>query len=266
MLTRSNHRRTLPRAGHLLAGIVSCSLLPAAHAIVPVNVLITPPEGISGQVGLSLNGQSGNKDEQEYTANGLFRYKENANLFVFLGDYSYSETNDVRDEDELFLHGRWVRLNHFGSAVDAELFVQYQYDDFADISGRELIGANVRWRNDFQNATTQRQVIVGTGLFFESEASERTSRTDDTIRANLYTNFVYRHTGQFPYVASASAYIQPAVGDLSDVRLLSIASINFPIRPSLSIGFDVEVKHNSTPFTDVKRTDVDYGVTLSYEF
>lgn len=266
MPNRSDPQRTVQRASYLLAGLTSCCLTPAAQAIVPINVLITPPQGFSGELGVSINGQSGNKDEQEYSANGLLRYKENADLFVLVSDYSYSETNDVRDEDELFLHGRWVRHNQLGDSVDSELFVQYQYDDFADISGRELIGANVRWRDEFQNATTQRQLIVGTGLFYESESSERTSLTDDTIRANLYTNLVYRHNGDFPYVASVSTYIQPAVDDLSNLRLLGIASINFPIRPSLSIGFDIEVRHNSTPFTDVEKTDADYGVTLNYEF
>lgn len=262
----SPHCNTVQPVRYLVAGLMCCGLSQAAHAIVPINVTIIPPEGISGEASVSINGQSGNKDEQEYSVNGLVRFKKNTDLFVLLGDYSYSETNDVTDEDELFLHGRWVRQDQFGESVDSELFVQYQYDDFADISGRRLAGANVRWRNEEKNLTSERQFIVGTGLFYESETSEQTSVTDDTIRANIYTNLVYRHTGDFPYVASASTYIQPAVDDLSDLRLLGVGSINFPIRPSLSVGFDIEVKHNSIPFSDVNKTDVDYGVSLSYEF
>ncbi len=266
MPNRSNHRNTVQRTQCLVAALTYCCFSQPAQAIVPINVLITPPEGISGEAGLSINGQSGNKDEQEYSANGLLRYKKSTDLYVLIGDYSYSETNDMRDEDELFLHGRWVRQDQFGKSIDSELFVQYQYDDFADISGRSLIGANVRWRNEVKNSNAERQVIVGTGLFYESETSEQTSVTEDTIRANVYTNLVYRHTGDFPYVVSASTYIQPAVDDLSDLRMLGVGSINFPIRPSLSIGFDIEVKHNSTPFSDVKKTDIDYGVTLVYTF
>ena len=260
------HSSTVQRTGLFFAGVVGCSLAQHAQAIVPINVMITPPEGFSGELGISINGQSGNKEEREYSGNGLLRYKQNDDLFVLISDYSYSETNDVRDEDELFLHGRWVRHNQFAPSVDSEVFVQYQYDDFAGISGRELIGGNVRWRNEFQDTRTTRQLIVGTGLFYESETSEQTSLTDNTVRANLYTNFVYRYNGDFPYVASVSTYIQPAVDDLSDLRLLGIAGINFPIRPSLSIGFDVEVKHNSMPFAGVKKTDIDYGVSLNYTF
>ncbi|GGW90071.1 DUF481 domain-containing protein [Alteromonas halophila] len=255
-------RRTLTGLSALFASALSAP----AMAIVPINVIITPPEGFSGEVGVSINGQSGNKDEQEYSANGLLRYKENKDLFVLIGDYSYSETNDVRDEDELFVHGRWVHHNQFGKSLDSEVFMQYQYDDFAGISDRELIGGNVRWRNAFNNQTTEQQFIVGVGMFYESETSERMSLTDETVRANLYTNIVHKHTGEFPFVASASTYVQPAVDDISDLRVLALASINFPIRPSLNVGFDLEVKHNAMPFAGVEKTDVDYGVSLNYTF
>ncbi|MBD3584298.1 DUF481 domain-containing protein [Salinimonas sp. HHU 13199] len=255
------------RFGHLAlpAVLLSCFSMPS-FAIVPVNVQITPPEGYSGQVGLSINGQSGNKDEQEYNANGLLRFKQNDDLFVLISDYSYSETNQVRDEDELFLHGRWIHENQFAPSVDSELFVQYQYDDFAGISDRELVGGNVRWRFDSQNKTNEQQLIVGVGAFYESETSETTSLTDNTVRANLYTNIVHKHTGEYPFVASASSYIQPAVDDISDLRVLAVASLNFPIRPSLNVGFAIEVNHNSMPFEGVEKTDVDYGVSLNYEF
>ena len=248
-------------AAFLLSGIA----WPAA-AIVPINVQITPPEGYSGQAGLSINGQSGNKDEQEYTVNGLLRYKQNDDLFVLISDYSYSETNQVRDEDELFLHGRWIHENQFAPSVDSEVFVQYQYDDFAGISDRELVGGNVRWRFDSKDETSEQQLIVGVGAFYESETSEATSLTDNTVRANLYTNIVHKHTGEYPFVASASSYIQPALDDISDLRVLAVASLNFPIRPSLNVGFAVEVSHNAMPFEGVEKTDVDYGISLNYEF
>ncbi len=266
MPTHTLLRKTAMSARYALSALMMGCLAPAAHAIVPINVGITPPEGFSGNAGLSINGQSGNKDEQEYSANGVLRYKQAADLFVLLGDYSYSETNEVRDEDELFVHGRWIRHNQFGESLDSELFVQYEFDDFAGISARKLVGGNVRWRSQVKNDITEQQLIVGAGVFHESETSELTSVTDRTVRANLYINIVHKHTGDFPYVASASTYIQPAVDDVSDLRLLAVASLNFPIRPSLSVGFDVEVKHNSTPFAGVEKTDVDYGVSLNYEF
>lgn len=237
-----------------------------AFAIVPVNDLIDVEKGLSGSFGLSLNGQSGNKDEQEYGVDALLQYAEGNNLFVFIGDYNYSETNDVKDEDELYVHGRWVNLNFFGDSLDSEVFVQYQYDDFADLSGRELIGANVRWRSEFSSDARKSQIILGLGAFHESEESEETTLSDSLVRANIYARYVYEKMGEFPFKAYISTYIQPAVDDLQDLRGLVVSGISFPIQPSLSIGLEFEITHNSTPFIDVEKTDIDYGITLNYSF
>lgn len=237
-----------------------------ARAIVPINTEINPKQGVSGNFGFVLSGQSGNKDEQEYSVNALLRFRKADNLFVTLGDFTYSETNDVRDEDELFLHARWVGLNKLGAFLDTELFVQYQYDDFADISGRQLVGGNIRWRNEADTEAMSRQLILGAGLFFENERSELTEISDDTVRANLYARYVYEKKGEYPYSLSMSTYIQPAVNAVSDLRLLALAGVYYPIRPSLTVGFEIEVKHNSDPFVDVEKTDVEYGVSLNYAF
>nr|WP_168710995.1 DUF481 domain-containing protein [Ningiella ruwaisensis] len=228
--------------------------------------LIETKEGFSGNLGISLNGQSGNKDEQEYSIDSVLRYSENSNIFVLLGDYNYSKTNDIRDEDELFLHARWVNLNFFKPSLDSEVFTQYQYDDFADLSNRTLIGANIRWRQDLLFEADKSQFILGAGAFLEREESEQTNLSETLVRANLYARYLHQEDGEYPFSFFFSAYVQPAVEDVSDLRSLVVTGIEFPIRPSLSIGFDIEVKHNSTPFSDVEKTDIDYGVTLKYSF
>lgn len=239
---------------------------PAALGIVQVNDAITAPEGLTGNVRFTINGQSGNKDEQEYGFDNLLRYKAEDSLIVFIGDYSYSETNSVRDEDELFAHLRWVELNQFGANTDSELFVQYQYDDFADLSRRELIGGNVRYRFEQQSEYDDTQVILGVGAFYELEVSEATDLEDSLIRANIYTRFVYDNKGTYPYSLYASAYFQPALEDISDLRALIVGGVKFPILERVAVAFEIEITHNETPFIDIEKTDIDYGITLSYEF
>ncbi|GEM_PF-2726949 len=260
------------KPSHLISNIkiiIITSLLSftnVTHAIVPINDQITATPGFSGDAGFSLEGQTGNKDEQEFSQNTILRYSQDDNLYVFLGDYSYSETNEVLDEEELFLHARWVKLNFWRDTVDSELFVQHQSDDFADIRSRNLLGANVRFRFQQEMADSQSLAILGAGLFYEDEKSEETTLSRDTIRANLYGRYTYEYNGEFPYSASIATYIQPAVDDIKDLRGLLIAGVDFPIRPAISIGFEIEVKHNSQPFVDVEKTDIDYGVTINYSF
>ncbi len=258
-MTYKNHANK-----YLSCLLVSLSI--PVSAIVPINDKIIPEQGMSGKFGFELNGQSGNKDEQEYGVDGLLRYRQGENLFVFLGDLTYSETNDVRDEDELFLHARWVGINKISDFIDPEIFIQYQYDDFADISDRELVGGNIRWRNEVEGHQLHSQLILAAGLFFETETSVITNITDDTVRVNLYGRYLYENKSEFPYMLSLSTYIQPATDDVSDVRVLALGALEYPIRPNLSVAFEVEVKHNSTPFDDVEKTDIEYGVSLNYSF
>ncbi len=250
---------------YLCCGLLTLVILPN-HAIVPINDKIVPEQGLSGNIGITIDGQSGNKDEREINIDNVVRFREDNNLFVFIGDYTFSETNAVRDEDELFLHARWISLDLITENVDLEVFTQYQYDDFADLSNRELVGSNIRYRNEISANNYASQLVLGAGVFYETESSESTGITDDTFRANLYARYVYDHDNDFDYSISMTTYIQPAVSDASDLRLLALGAVNFPINEAISVGFEIEIKHNSDPFVDVEKTDIEYGLALTYEF
>jgi hypothetical protein len=185
---------------------------------------------------------------------------------LFISDYNYSETNDVIDEDELFVHLRWISLDYFQSGVDYEMFIQHQYDDFADISGRSLLGAGARWRSEspMDNGTLQK--TLGTGLFYEDEKSELTDLEDETVRANLYAKLIYNNTSQYPYTLFGNVYIQPDVTDIEDLRVLATGGIEFAISKAFRLVVEAEIKHNSMPFIDIEKTDFEYGVRLSYQF
>lgn len=219
----------------LCCGVVTLVSLPS-HAIVPINDKIVPEQGISENIGITLDGQSGNKDKRETNIDSVIRFRADDNLLVFIGDYTFSETNDVRDEDELFLHGRWVLLDLISESFDLEIFTQYQYDDFADLSNRELVGSNIRYRKEASADKYTSQLIIGAGAFFESESSKSTSFTDDTVRANLYGRYLFDFDGEFDYSLAMTTYIQPALSDVSDLRLLALGAVSFPINEAISVN------------------------------
>ncbi|NNJ72205.1 MAG: hypothetical protein HKP09_03380 [Enterobacterales bacterium] len=49
----------------------------AITAIVPVDHAIEFPDGWSGEVGLSIGGQTGNKEETEFSLNQILRHSSN---------------------------------------------------------------------------------------------------------------------------------------------------------------------------------------------
>ncbi|NMH60958.1 DUF481 domain-containing protein [Alteromonas ponticola] len=247
----------------LSAGLLLSS---TTYAIVPVDQSNVAEKGVSGNVGVSINGQSGNKDEHEYSLSSILRYGQREDSWVLITDYNYSETNDIKDEDEFYSHLRWTRFNFFSPQVDAELFAQYEYDDFADLSSRKLAGGGARWRfsQDFDQA--ELKTSIGTGLFYEVEKSLSTGGEVETTRANLYAKFLYSQSSQYPFDAYLTLYYQPAVDEIENFRSVVISGLEFKITKTLSLTLETELEHNSEPFTDVEKTDFEYGVRLSYSF
>ncbi|QJR81922.1 DUF481 domain-containing protein [Alteromonas pelagimontana] len=258
----------MPVRSTLLFILFSCYLLVSnvANAIVPVDQSNVAEEGFSGNVGISLNGQSGNKEEREYSLSSIIRYGHLANSFIFITDYNYSETNDLKDEDDFYSHLRWIRNDFFRPNVDSELFIQYEYDDIADLSSRKLAGGGVRWRYNRQSESSEINTLLGLGAFYEVEESLSNNAEVSTTRANFYAKFLYGRRTQFPFDAYLTLYYQPAVDDIKNFRAIVISGIEFKITQTLSLNVEAEVDHDSSPFTNVEETDIEYGVRMTYSF
>ncbi|MCW8109209.1 DUF481 domain-containing protein [Alteromonas ponticola] len=249
-----------------LAACTGLLLSSTAYAIVPVDQANVAEKGVSGNVGVSIHGEAGNKDELEYSLSSILRYGQREDSWVLITDYSYSETNDIKDEDEFYTHLRWTRFNFFSPQVDGELFAQYEYDDFADLSSRKLAGGGARWRFSRTFEKAELKTSIGTGLFYEVEKSLSSGGDVETTRANLYAKFLYSQASQYPFDAYTTVYYQPAVDDVDDFRSVIISGIEFKVTQTLSLTLEAELKHNSKPFTAVEKTDFEYGVRLSYSF
>lgn len=235
-------------------------------SIVPVDSPVEFPDGWSGVIGVTLNGHSGNKDKSDYGISNIFRYSKDDNLFLFITGYDYAESNDIVNQDELYLHSRWVNLGFFKENIDSEVFIQHEYDEFADISGRTLLGGGVRYRlKDFSD-DSKYEWIIGTGAFYEKEKSIKNDLTVDLVRANFYGKYVYQNKGDYPYKAFATVYIQPGISDIEDYRALAIGGFEFSVSENFKVILETEIQHNSTPFENIKKTDFEYGVRLAYKF
>jgi hypothetical protein len=63
-----------------------------------------------------------------------------------------------------------------------------------------------------------------------------------------------------------SAYLQPSLSALDDMRVLVVSGIEFPITSALSLSVEAEADHDSDPFEGVEKTNLEYGIRLSYSF
>ncbi|GGA65364.1 hypothetical protein GCM10011369_03510 [Neiella marina] len=238
----------------------------ASHAITPIDTSADPKEGFSGSVGLGLKGKSGGKDEQEYNISLLGRHVAGERTLLLVTDYNYGETNDKKDEDDLFLHTRWIQNNFFRPSLDLEMFAQYQYDKFDDLESRKLAGSGVRWRFKSEDDAGVLNTTFGAGGFVEEEESESTGETESNWRGNFYGKWVWDRKGNFPFKLYGRLYVQPVLDDLGDVRATGNGGIQFSITDTIALSFDAEVEYDSEPFDEADSTNTEYGVKLSYAF
>ncbi|MBW8189809.1 DUF481 domain-containing protein [Neiella marina] len=238
----------------------------AAQAITPIDTSSTPNEGFSGTVGLGLSGESGSKDEQEYSVSLLGRHVAGERTALLIVNYNYGETDDKKDEDDLFVHGRWIKNNFFSERFDWENFVQYEYDKFDDLNSRKLAGTGVRWRFASETETGLLNTTFGVGGFVEEEESESTGETESNWRGNFYGKWVWNRKGDFPFELYGRMYLQPVLDDLGDLRATANGGIKFGLTEAMSLSFDAEVEYDSEPFEEAEKTNTEYGVKLSYAF
>lgn len=235
-------------------------------AIVPVDKFNITPLNLTGNVGVILEGEAGNRTEQDYNINGILRYGWKTQSLVWISDFNYTRIDGRKNEDDLFTHIRFIKNNYINDNVDAEFFIQYNYDDFADLSSRKLIGMGARWRLERTEGEVKYQRQFGFGAFYEDENSASTRLNNTTVRANLYAKFRYQDAAKRPFELYTTAYVQPSLQQLKDLRILVIAGVEFPITSALSFSVEAEIEHDSQPFDNVEKTNLEYGVKLSYSF
>jgi putative salt-induced outer membrane protein YdiY len=239
----------------------------AAHAIVNIESLRVgePPQGYSGSVNLSVDGQSGNTEKLGADAGGRLEWHGGVITNFAIFRYAYAETSGVQDTNNLLFHARHI---HQVTAVTAyEGFIQAERDRFTRLSFRGLIGGGLRFT--LLNQPDIKSLHVGVGGFYSRETLEnRPGVTDggsrNIWRVNTYINYLH-HLNQQVTVLSTT-YWQPAVDDFGDFRLLEQAALSVKMTDALSLNLSLDLAHDSKPPQQVKKTDIIYSTGVEYSF
>ena len=166
------------------------------------------------------------------------------------------------------MHSRWVERDRVAAGWDLEGFVQWQFDDFRDLSDRRLLGGGSAWR--YEKETENRGVFssqLGVGLFYEEEERSPVANTDYGVRMNAYSQAAWdpnQHDSNFKLYGEF--YLQPMIDSLNNTRAIGSLKVEVPILKQASVGLKAEIEHDSDPFPGVKETDTEYSVTFTYRF
>lgn len=223
-------------------------------------------EGTHARMTLGTTVEQGNSDVLDIVASGRvdgrFRW-----IYSFLvGSYRRSLSRGDAFRNNAFIHLRVALPLDTTGFLRAELFGQKQFDDFLQLSDRNLVGSGARIRLvDVPIDSVALLVHLGIGGMFESESTTEpvTTRTD-LVRSTNYLTLSLRTTPLTTLLATA--YYQPSIVRLHDFRLLVDGSMTVQMSTLLSIFVAVNYRFDNEPHADLKKYDVKITNGLSVDF
>ena len=219
-------------------------------------------DGASGAARFSVSGDSGNSDRSDIAAGlRLFR-RQRGSESLLLADYSYGESQGVKNSNRSFLHARYGATFRPGTMIEG--FGQIEKDDFARLQFRGLAGMGLRFLR--RGDTTRSSLGIGVFHSWErlTEALPGERRDERLWRANLYFSIDRKlETG---LTLHSSTYLQPRIGPVGDFRLLEQFACSVPVTEMLDLRLSLDILHDSRPPLTVKRTDMHYRTTLEVRF
>jgi putative salt-induced outer membrane protein YdiY len=240
----------------------------AQHALAIVSMedihLSPPKEGLGGKLAFNLSTLSGNSDKQEYEVGGNLRWKKGKQSRFLLLDYAYGESLSVPYTDKAFMHLR--EIYQATPRVAWEAFMQGERDSFARLTLRELYGAGARFTF---SPGTDTLIYLGTGAFSVGETLYDTVGTTDgghtsLLRANLFLVVKYTLNDRFKLINST--YLQPALSNTEDWRLLERLSLQLALSQTLALKLSLGYRHDNQPPQTIRPIDQSFSSSLEYRF
>lgn len=222
-------------------------------------------QGFSGKLSLAAHGQSGNTEKKRVGLGTRLQWTKDRHTSFVVLNHSYGKTNDTRDTNKTFLHGRYI---HNTSPRKAwEIFIQAEQNEFTRLEYRGLFGAGGRFT--FGRPEGRKKLILGAGVFrSREELDDRAGTTDAGIerlwRANFYLSAKYRTAEKINLVSTT--YYQPSFRDSDDYRFFQQLGLHVKLNNKLNLKLTIEVSYDNHPPQTIKKTDSVYSTGIEYRF
>lgn len=206
---------------------------------------------------------SGNSDVFDLGFGARADYRGAAYHTFFLGSLRYGKSNGEEYRNRAFVH---LRVNHdLTPRLVGEVFGQAEHDAFTLLQLRLLGGTGVRFRHVRSEAIGLYQ---GTSLMYEFEDidDEEAGSHPGETREMRWSNYInLRITLSEQTAFHNTVYIQPALGEFSDVRVLDEASLVVALTKHLAFKTSFNLRYDSDPPGTIDPLDlaVRNGLTLT---
>ena len=226
-----------------------------------------PVEGVEAALQIGFEFKQGNSEYRRMNANGLIRWHGGHHTVQVVLGGAYRTAQDNKVEDNALGHLRYGY--ELSPGLRLEALVQIQKDAFIRLQRRVLAGAGVRANilksDDSSLSDTDEGWRLDCGLIIMHESELlRDSSSDPGLRASMLisANLNFSATASL----GSQIYVQPALKDLDDVRLLCDGGLTVTVFGPLSLQLTTRLVYDSRPPVGVKKTDYLLRNTLVLTF
>jgi len=230
----------------------------AIVSIKPVDIGDKEP-GWSKQVFASFGTTRGNSDTDKYNAGFKVHYDRANSVSTLNGDYSFGKANGVKNIDKSYIHLR--HLHEIVPYVVLEYFTQAQKNEFQKLNLRLLFGAGPRIR--VSESQEWGNIYLGASLIYSVE-DEKEIENDKFGMGSLYLS--YKHKINSSVDITYTGYYQPRLDISNDYRISQTAEVKVKLIRDFSLLFKAQHNFDSTPATNVEKSDVAQTLSIAYEF
>ncbi|MCH7934700.1 MAG: DUF481 domain-containing protein [Gemmatimonadetes bacterium] len=265
-MTPETHFTPLSRNGLLLLVALIGALPFPLSAQVNVEALRqeNPPLGYSGTFGGDLTIRTGNVDLVQVGLNArLYRVRESVTRLI-VGNAGLGLQGGSRFASSgLFHYRETYQLNDL---ISPEWYAQWNYDRPQLLNFRAVTGGGVRTsfaRGDWG------QFGMGAALMLEHE---RLALPDTAVHPDQTTTFrgsyflTLRLVPSERLVITSTTYLQPAIGDLGDLRTLANFQLATSVTDELDLTVSFDLRYDSRPPDDISALDTNLKTGLRYRY
>ena len=218
-------------------------------------------KNIFGNILLDIKYIKNTKEIIQGKSHFQLQYKKNKHILLFLGNIAYVSADDQSFLNSGFAH---VRYNYVLSDrwVNAEVFIQNQYNEIQKIGNRSLKGIGPRFKIIEKDTI---HLYFGSLFLHETEISvDELDPAQSLLRLSNYLSLAWKIKPNISF--QTISYFQPALNSFSDYRFTNESSLNLKIFEGLAFYLKFSLLIDTTPLENVPESIFSLSNGLKYQF
>jgi hypothetical protein len=210
----------------------------------------------------SFNGATGNKEEVDFELDTHTIVRQLTTTWMLVAAANFAETNGQESSNRLFFHGRYSKQFSANEKHGYEMLAQYGRDKFERLQRRLVFGAGYRYQ--WKPGGTNERGLLGVGIIREQELNLGQNQEMKRWRGNLYATVAIPISLPQGASFSISAYLQPTLNDLSNIRSVAVLGVKAQLSNRLAIKATIDQEYYSIRGPGIEKNNVTYTTGISF--